>query len=916
MAVNIGPKIGIDGEAEYRKELKSIIQETKTLAAETSAAAEAFKNDADNEKKAADVTEKLNKQIEAQRKLVKKLEEGVQKSAEATGENSTQTLAWKEQLAKAKTGLAALEGQTKETTEEVKDLGTAESETSDKTSVFGDVLKGNLAAAAIQKGLEITAKLVKEIGEFFIEAVKNAAEYADEISTLSKTTGLGTDTLQEYSYMAKLVDVDLSTVTGALTKLKRNMSSARDGSKMQAQAFADLGIEIVDINGNLRDSEAVFNEVLTALKQIENPTERDAAAMEIFGKSATELNPLIETSAEDLRALRNEAHDVGAVLDNETLETLNKVNDGFDRAGLTWDALKNKLGAKIGAKILPDLQEGLQILQDFAKTGNTKALTDGLMDTLKKFVSKTLPSIASDITAQLPKISRSVADKIPSMLQSLGKTAEKGLPKLAKNLGKSLGKLLEKGPEIVKAGLQLAGGLLTGLLRGLPEMVRGLGRGISGALNGPVSDAVSDAEEELDALEEKIAEVVGNTEELEQNLGKIAGDKKDAEYWLSVWDQLSKKTTLTAGEQDLLNKAVDTLNSKYLPETAQLVKDETGAWSMNREEIQRNIDTLMARAKADAYYDKIRETYAAMAEFEVQLDGVNSRIEDLSAQRDEVQPFFDRYNTGMQRMIELTNEMNVSAPEMLSDWNAGTVEMKKLAVAIGIGEANFTSWNDVTKEYSKNAQATGKTLGDINKELDIQTEEAQGLEKAIADLNLEITGYELKAKGLYDTAAEKEAFQRFYELVVKQKGQYKSTGQQLGKALGEGVYAGMTAMEASLNNKASFLMSSIVKRMKNEAQIASPSKVTEDVIGKNLALGIIKGWDDVMDPAKLSSEFSLTPAFDAMTTSMTTNTTNTTNLGGVNISVYAAEGMDINALTDAIMVKMQKAVNNRKAVFA
>ena len=105
MARDIGPKIGIDGEAQYRKEINEIIQQAKTLDAEMKALTTSYDKEADAKKKNSEVSKKAAEQIEVQKDRIKKLEEMVQRSAEATGENSTETNKWKEALANAKTQL-------------------------------------------------------------------------------------------------------------------------------------------------------------------------------------------------------------------------------------------------------------------------------------------------------------------------------------------------------------------------------------------------------------------------------------------------------------------------------------------------------------------------------------------------------------------------------------------------------------------------------------------------------------------------------------------------------------------------------------------------------------------------------------------------------------------------------------------
>ena len=221
---------------------------------------------------------------------------------------------------------------------------------------FGDVAKiamGNLAADAVKK----FASTIADGAKALVEAGVAAASYADEMLTASQVTGMSTDTLQEYRYAAELIDTDLEDVSKALAKNVKSMASAQSGSKAYAQAYKELGIEVEDSNGNLRDSETVFWEAIDALGNMENKTKADAIAMQLFGRSARELNPLIKTGSEGFRALADEAHEAGAVLSESTLSSLGEVDDSIQRLNSQTAALKTVLGAGI-APILGTLADG------------------------------------------------------------------------------------------------------------------------------------------------------------------------------------------------------------------------------------------------------------------------------------------------------------------------------------------------------------------------------------------------------------------------------------------------------------------------------------------------------------------------------------------------------------------------------
>lgn len=214
-------------------------------------------------------------------------------------------------------------------------------------------------ADLVEKGIELAIQAVKRLARAMAEAVQDAGQYADEILALTQTTGLSTDTLQEFQYMAELVDVSLDTVSGALRKLTNNMQSAAAGSGSAYEAFEALGVTVTDSEGHLRSAEDVFYDVIDAMGQFENETERDAFAMDIFGRSAMDLNPLVEAGSDALADFADEAHEMGYVLDNDALESLGDMDDSFQRVQRQMESVRNQIVAAM-APAITDIADRFQ----------------------------------------------------------------------------------------------------------------------------------------------------------------------------------------------------------------------------------------------------------------------------------------------------------------------------------------------------------------------------------------------------------------------------------------------------------------------------------------------------------------------------------------------------------------------------
>ena len=186
---------------------------------------------------------------------------------------------------------------------------------------------------------------------------------ADDLNTLSKQTGLSTDTLQKMKYASDLVDVSVDDITGAFTKMKKGMAGSPD-------AFDDLGVSITNADGSMRDAESVFNDTLKALSQIDNETERDQKAYEIFGKSADQLAGIIDDGGAALQEYGDQAEELGLIMSGDTLDSLNEINDKVDQSKAQISAAAGELGATIAEGILPlvdPIVAGIQKVTEFVQ---------------------------------------------------------------------------------------------------------------------------------------------------------------------------------------------------------------------------------------------------------------------------------------------------------------------------------------------------------------------------------------------------------------------------------------------------------------------------------------------------------------------------------------------------------------------
>lgn len=221
--------------------------------------------------------------------------------------------------------------------QQIKATGQQMQEAGQKVSDFGQKLAPVSAAAAA-------------LGGSMLKMGYDAVTNADDLNTLAKQTGLTTDEIQKMKYASDLVDVSFEDISGALRKMKANMNS-------HADTWERLGVSVTDANGNMRDVNDVFYDTVKALSKVENGTERDQLAMDIFGKSADSLAGIIDDGGASLEEFGNKAEEAGLILSQDTLDALNQTNDTIDELKANFSATAGAIGADVATALAPALEE-------------------------------------------------------------------------------------------------------------------------------------------------------------------------------------------------------------------------------------------------------------------------------------------------------------------------------------------------------------------------------------------------------------------------------------------------------------------------------------------------------------------------------------------------------------------------------
>mgnify|MGYP002766842069 CR=1 FL=1 len=452
----ISTKIKLDGEAEYKQRISEINAALGTLDSKIKLLNTTYAGNENSIKGLTEINEVLNQKILTQRDKVEQLQEMLQKSAAAYGESDATTQKYQQQLNNAEAALVKMEKALAENTAKLQEAGGAADNFSDGLSDLsertgeteealvnsnkemgnlGDVVNGLTSKLGIQLpdgmkssmnamgsldtqslalagGFAAVAAAIIKAEKAMISMTKESAAFADNIITLSMQTGQSTEQLQEFAYASELIDVSVDTLQGSLRKLTNNMQDTMNGTGNAKASFEALGVSVTNADGSMRSANDVFYETIDALGQVKNETERDAMSMDIFGRSAQDLNPLIIQGSKTLKEYADEAHNVGYVLDDEALSALGAVDDAYQRLQKTQEGVKNQLSAEFA----PYLEEFYGDVTTMVKDGG-KALKDsGIVDAFGMLLET-----VGDILNPMSDLSNNRVPALTKALQPLAK---------------------------------------------------------------------------------------------------------------------------------------------------------------------------------------------------------------------------------------------------------------------------------------------------------------------------------------------------------------------------------------------------------------------------------------------------------------------------------------------------------------
>lgn len=222
---------------------------------------------------------------------------------------------------------------------------------------------GNAVASSTKRllGLGATLGLTGAALNLFFQGFADAT---GAIGDTAERTGISRERFQELGFAAKLTGSSAETLGGALQKMQINVGAATAGSKELKEMFKGLGINIKDASGKLKSSDALFDTFVDRISKIKDPSLQAQAAVKIFGKSATELLPLIRGGSAGLKEMSDEARRLGLVISDDAVREGEAFGDTLD----TIHAALSGVGNTIGSALVPQLNKlGTQLIETIVK---------------------------------------------------------------------------------------------------------------------------------------------------------------------------------------------------------------------------------------------------------------------------------------------------------------------------------------------------------------------------------------------------------------------------------------------------------------------------------------------------------------------------------------------------------------------
>ena len=405
----------------------------------------------------ADSVETTRKKLEA----LKAAQEDVKKSVASGKIGSEEYVAFQKELVQTEKRLKDLEGAADDTGKEekqladsTKDAGTEMQTAEKKAGGLGESLKNGLAAGAkaAAAGVAAVTAAAAAVAVKLADTANEAADYGDNVDKMSQKLGLSAEAYQEWDFIMQHSGSDVDKMSASMKKLA---DAVQQPTKESTAAFEKLGISIED--AAKMSQEDLFATTITALQKMESGTERTALANDLLGKSAMDLGALLNTSAEDTEAMRQQVRELGGVMSDDAVKSAAQFKDSLQN----MKTAVGSVGREIGSSFMPSMT---QMMDAF---GGVIKGSDGAEEALQAGID----AFIDNLDKQAEQIVELADRLIPTFVEMITKNAPKLIEAALKIIQTLAEQLLKNLPLILRAAIEIITAVAQGIAQALPELI-------------------------------------------------------------------------------------------------------------------------------------------------------------------------------------------------------------------------------------------------------------------------------------------------------------------------------------------------------------------------------------------------------------------------------------------------------------
>lgn len=292
--------------------------------------------------------------------------------------------------------------------------------TTEKASTFSSKLSSGIGTVA--KWGTAIAGGATVAGTALVGFATKSASTADNIDKMSQKIGISRQAYQELDFICSQSGTSVDTLQAGMKSLTSAMDGAKSGTKANVEQFERLGVAVTNSDGTFRSQEDVMWDTLSALQGMEDQTEKARLATELFGRSGTELMPLLNGEAGSIEEMKKQAHDLGLVLDDELIDNGVNLTDSLDQTKRAFQSI----GTQLGASLMPIVEQASDYIQQALPSIQAliqrlspiiTSLLDSLLPPLMDLASTIFPILMDLIEQLIPPVTQIVQAILPIIVQ-------------------------------------------------------------------------------------------------------------------------------------------------------------------------------------------------------------------------------------------------------------------------------------------------------------------------------------------------------------------------------------------------------------------------------------------------------------------------------------------------------------------